>query len=129
MKRTLLLLALLSPLPACGGALPHPSPAAGPAAPTIQAVADGVTIRGTQALIIAGLVYQTVGTPIAVGMEQGVITGTLKARLQALDLVVRDALRVGRTARDAAEKARQSANALTAITEMARLAGIPLPQF
>lgn len=121
MKRLALALALAS-LPACVDTPPQ-------SASSVQPIADGVVIRGTQALIIANLTYQSLATPVAVAMETGVITGALKTQIQALDRQVIAALRAGREAQSVAEKGRQGAAALAVLADIARLSGIPLPRF
>lgn len=95
----------------------------------ITAAADKVVVSGTQGMIIANLVYQSIGTPVAVAMESGVLPASVKAQVKAADRVVITALRTGAKAQDEATKARAAAEALDALASMSRLTGIKLPQF
>lgn len=108
-------------LSACGAPVERPN--------TASAVADTVVIKGTQGLIIASLVHQSIGTPVAVALESGLVPAPIKAQVKALDLVVINALRAGARTQDNALKAREAAKALEALTRISELTGIKIPNF
>jgi len=116
----------VDPLPAAPAAA---APDGAAVAGRVDAVAGRVLVTGTQGLILANLVYQTVGTAALAGMEAGVIAGPLKDQVKALDRRVIAALGSGRRAKDAAAQARAAATALAALGEISRLTGIPFPKF
>lgn len=123
MVRLIIPLMLFPALSACAGQI---SPAS---LSRVQAAADQIVIQSTRGLILAHLSYQSVATPIAIAIEQGLITGGTKARLQALDQAVVGALRSAGNVQSQADQARHVASAMASIAEMARLAGVPLPKF
>lgn len=131
MKRRIVAAAIL--LAACtpkDQGIVSPGTNAPPAEPgLITVVADKVVVKGTQALIIANLVYQSVGTPVAVALEQNVLPQPVEDQVKALDRTVIAALVAGRNAQEDAGKAREAAKALDGLAMMSRLTGIKLPQF
>ena len=112
---------------ACVACTPTPPTSAG--ATPVETAADGVIVSGTRGLILANLLYQSIGTPVAVALEQGVITGSLKVKVQAADRAVIAALKAGRNAQDVAGKARAATDALAALDVLSALTGIKLPTF
>lgn len=55
-------------------------------------VADKVVVESARGLILANLAYRTAGTAAAIGMEQGLITGTTKEKVKQTSQTVVDAL-------------------------------------
>lgn len=127
--KKLLLAAVLALV--CSACTPSITAGAGPATPssTITAAADTVVISGTKGLILANLLYQSIGTPVAVVMESGVLPAPIKVQVKAVDLVVITALKTGARAQDAATRAREASRALAGLDELSRLTGVPLPKF
>lgn len=121
----MLALAAALALSACA-ALPSAPPAALPAAAPPGAV-DRITISGTKGLLLANYLYQSIGTPVAVAIERGVITGPLKLTVQAADRDIIAALRDGRAAQSKAVQAKHAAEALRLLDRISALTGIPLP--
>lgn len=123
MKKLLLAAALALACSACttAGAPDRPAP--------IAAAADTVVISGTKGLILANLMYQSIGTPVAAVMESGVLPAPIKAKVKAVDLVVITSLRAGARAQDAATRAREASRALAGLDELSRLTGVSLPKF
>lgn len=125
MKR--LALVWLIPLAGCSyntNTLPAP---ATPSTP-IASAADKVVLTGAKGLIFANLIYQSLGTPVAVGLEQGVIKGETAVRVKALSRTTVNALQAGRNAATDADKARYANLALSALETISSLTGIPLPK-
>ena len=109
-------------LPMLAGALLSgctPMAAAGGGA--VASASDRVVVEGGRALILANLAYQTVGTAAAIGIEQGVITGSTKVRVQAISQRVTDALTAGERAVLTGDKAASAAQALAGIDELCGL--------
>lgn len=92
-----------------------------------RTIPDNVAISGTRGLLLANYIYQSLGTPVAVAIERGVIAGPLKANVQAVDRQVIAALEAGRATQDVSMKARHAAEALRLLDRISALTGIPIP--
>jgi len=117
------LLLCLAPLGACAG-LGAPFGGAGSGSATggpVAAVGDAVVIEGGRALIIANLVYQSVGTAAAIGIERGIITGDTKVKVKAASARIVDALDKGERAVLAGDKAVSAAQALDGLDDLCAL--------
>lgn len=93
-------------------------PAASPTSPT--SIADTITVRGTQGLIIAELAYNTAGNAVLTATRVGLVRpGTpLAARLRDLNSTASRALEVARSTRSSVEQAAAVAKAMTAIVSL-----------
>jgi hypothetical protein len=95
---------------------------AGAATPaSIQATGDKVVLKGTQALIIAHLTYQSVGEAALAGRRTGLISDAQWATVKQYDNVVYSYLQKGDAAQSGAEKAANAASALDAIYQLKAL--------
>lgn len=113
---------LICAIPIGGCSLAAPA-TAGTSAPTsvVSVVSDKVVVEGGRALILANLAYQTVGTAAAVGIEQGVITGETKVKVQRASQKAVDALDAGQRALLAGDKAAAAVAAMGAVDELCGL--------
>ena len=129
-----LLLAVLLTLSACATISPAPP------APVADAVviADKVQVttpagkallEATPALVLANLTYQTIGTPVAVALESGVVPPAVAVQAKALSRQVVAALVAGEKAKTNAARAAEAAKALNLLATISRLTGVQLPRF
>lgn len=116
----LLIVFLAIPLGGCALAAPV---SAGATAPTsvVSVASDKVIVEGGRALILANLAYQTVGTAAAVGIEQGIIIGETKVKVQRASQKAVDALEAGQRALLAGDKASAAVAAMGAVDELCGL--------
>lgn len=108
-----MLLSSCGPIQSAGSIATSPTP--------VAAAGDTVVVEGGRALILANLVYQTVGTAAAITIENGWVKGDAKLKVQAASQRVVDALGDGEKAVLTADKATSAAKALSAIGDLCAL--------
>lgn len=117
MKRLILMAcaSLSLALAGCGG-VNNPEAQSTPGA--VSDFADTVTVRGTQALVLAELAYNTAQSLAKAAVLTGRIRGEDASRVRGLNRTITAALVAGKAAQSAAERASEAGKAMVAIAEL-----------